>query len=75
MKSNAAKLASFTDRARYYQRLSRQISREMRDLDALRTAYTYMTEHTIGEYEELKAMIEALEEAVVLDLQINGMTL
>jgi hypothetical protein len=75
MKSNAAKLASFTDRARYYQRLSRQISREMRDLDALRTAYRYMTEHTDREAEDLKDAIESLEESIVLDLQVNGMSL
>jgi hypothetical protein len=75
MKSNAAKLAMFEDCARYYQRLSRQISREMRELAALRAAYKYMTEHTDREAEDLKDAIESLEESIVLDLQVNGMSL
>jgi hypothetical protein len=65
-------LAIFTERARYYARMTRQISREARELEALRAAYIYMTEHTDREAQDLKDAIEALEESILLDLNCNG---
>jgi hypothetical protein len=72
VKSNATKLAVFTDRARFYQRLARQISTDLRDLEALRTAREFMIAHTGGDTEDLRNAIESLEESIVLDLQVNG---
>jgi hypothetical protein len=70
--NNAAKLKRFTAEARFYACLAREISRDMRDLNALRAAYTYMTEHTGREAEDLKDAIESLEECIVLNLHVNG---
>jgi hypothetical protein len=62
----------FIERSRHYARLTRMVSTDMRDLHALRTAYTWVTDHSGQDSKDLKDAIESMEHNILFALHYHG---
>ena len=62
----------FIARSRHYARLTRMVSTDMRDLHALRAAYTWVTDHSGQDSKDLKDAIEMLEDSILSTLHFHG---
>ncbi len=64
MTTNADKIERFTSTARMYARAMRDISADLRNLEALRTAQEFITDHTGRPSAELEDAMQSVESAI-----------
>lgn len=62
----------FIARSRHYARLSRIVSTEMRDLNALRAASVVIANHYGQDSKDLNDAIEAMESNILYTLNFHG---
>jgi len=68
---NAKLIDGFTARAADYQRRTRKVSQELRDLNTLHRAQELFYQHTGGHCQQTYEMIQVIEEMIVETLGLD----